>query len=186
MTQLLRLLTLSACLLLVACPDGGEDKDGDGFPEELDCNDLNDTVNPGTPELCDGEDNDCDGEIDEDVTEGDTPGYLDADGDGDGFGDSDSEEFFCGELPDGYVLTPGDCDDGDPAVNPDAVEDCTDGIDNDCDGEVDESSDEDGDGVTNCDGDCDDNDPDVYPSNTGAGFQTTSPGPGSWTFCPTD
>lgn len=31
----------------------------------------------------------------------------------------------------------GDCDDTNPAVNPEATEDCTDGIDNDCDGVVD-------------------------------------------------
>jgi len=38
---------------------------------------------------------------------------------------------------DGFPAGP-DCDDGNPAVNPDAQEDCTDAIDNDCDGDTDE------------------------------------------------
>jgi len=34
---------------------------------------------------------------------------------------------------DGYSVNEGDCDDGNPDVNPGAREDCEDGIDNDCD-----------------------------------------------------
>jgi hypothetical protein len=36
-----------------------------------------------------------------------------------------------------------DCNDDDAAINPGAVEDCTDGIDNECDGKIDEEDGED-------------------------------------------
>ena len=42
-----------------------EDKDGDGIPAGLDCDDYNSDTYPGAYELCDYEDNDCNGEIDE-------------------------------------------------------------------------------------------------------------------------
>jgi hypothetical protein len=41
------------------------DYDEDGYPGDVDCNDNDATVNPGSPELADGQDNDCDGAIDE-------------------------------------------------------------------------------------------------------------------------
>ena len=67
----------------------------------------------------------------------------------------------------------GDCDDGDPAVLPGAAERCN-GVDDDCDGEVDEGHDADGDGYTSCgvdgvfgtrDDDCDDGDPLLHPAD---------------------
>ncbi len=53
-----------------------------------------------------------------------------------------------------------DCDDGDGAVEPGALERCN-AVDDDCDGEVDE--DDDGDGYAACAGDCDNADPRVFP-----------------------
>ena len=111
-----------------------DDQDGDGYPAADDCDDGNAAINPGATEVCDGVDNDCDGEIDEDVT---TTWYQDADGDG--FGDSDVTADAC-EKPSGYVPTGNDCDDDEAEAFPGNTEVC-DGIDNDCDGEVDEDED---------------------------------------------
>jgi hypothetical protein len=121
------------------------DADADGYDAEEDCDDANSVVNPGAAEICDGIDNNCDGEVDEGVT---TTFY--ADDDGDGFGDADTTAEAC-EIPDGYVATGTDCDDDDAEVWPSAPEQC-DGIDNDCDGQIDEDvrydwyADADGDG----------------------------------------
>jgi len=62
---------------------------------------------------------------------------------------------------DGFTACGGDCDDGNPAVRPGAVEACN-GIDDNCNGLVDETFDQDGDGRTSCGGDCDDADPFVW------------------------
>ena len=57
------------------------DADGDGYTtEDGDCDDADSSIHTGAIEICDGVDNNCDGQIDEEVT---TVFY--ADGDGDGF-----------------------------------------------------------------------------------------------------
>ncbi len=66
---------------------------------------------------------------------------------------------------DGETASAGDCDDRDAGVHGGAPE-VQDGLDNDCDGTVDEGSprsDDDGDGYTEAEGDCDDGDPAVHP-----------------------
>jgi len=60
--------------------------------------------------------------------------YQDADGDE--FGDP-NVVFIDFDLPDGFVCNRNDCNDNDPNINP-AVDEVCDGVDNNCDGEIDE------------------------------------------------
>jgi hypothetical protein len=121
----------------------GEDDDCDGDIDEAQFNALCDISNafgscPGqllctqggwsclgqtpTAEVCNKVDDDCDGDIDEDVPDFDldgTPNCYDDDDDNDGF------------------LDPVDCGPLDPTTYPGAVEVC-DGVDNDCNGVADD------------------------------------------------
>ncbi len=184
------------------CPEGGElddylvDADGDGFggeetvtaclqPEGAvsvggDCDDDDATVWPGAAERCDGVDNDCNGEVDEEVQD-----TWFADADGDGWGDATSTLDDC-DPPDGYVANDSDCDDDEAASFPTNTEIC-DGLDNNCDGLTDEGvtstfypdKDDDGhgsgepaefceqpSGYADSDEDCDDDDAEVNPDAT--------------------
>ena len=181
----MRLGFVLTLLVMVGC---ATDADGDGSPEGTDCDDANASVAPTIAERCDGIDNDCDGEVDEGVTD---TYYLDSDGDGYGIEAVTTEDC---DVPAGYAAVLGDCDDFDAAANPDVDEEC-DGIDNDCDDKVDENvtivfyydGDSDGvgagGGVEACedapptdpdgvghyvteDGDCDDTDPAISPYAT--------------------
>lgn len=99
------------------------DADGDGYEEGVDCDDTDPATYPGAPEdCCEGIDRDCDGSAL--VC---TNCFEEVDLDGDGY-------FTGGFGPPGTY----DCDDSNAYVNPGMVEDCYDGIDNDCDGEIDE------------------------------------------------
>jgi hypothetical protein len=60
------------------------------------------------------------------------------DGDGDGYGDLYTPLESC-LPPSGYIRAGGDCDDSDAAIGPQADEVC-DGVDNDCDGAVDDGA----------------------------------------------
>ncbi len=99
-----------------------------------DCDDTDAAVNPDASEICDGQDNDCDGLADDDdsgVTG--APTWF-RDGDGDGYGDDSVATAAC-SAPSGYASVGGDCDDGRAAVNPGAVELCdASDVDDDCDG----------------------------------------------------
>ncbi|MEZ4319135.1 MAG: putative metal-binding motif-containing protein [Myxococcota bacterium] len=106
------------------------DADHDGFPADVDCDDADADVFPGSLEFCDGLDNDCSGRIDDDAVDART-WFRDADADSWG----DAPMSAC-ERPEGYVDRGFDCDDDDPEVRPLRTELCN-GIDDDCDGLVD-------------------------------------------------
>jgi len=115
------------------------DDDGDGYSEcDDDCDDVDDELNPAD---ADGDGtSSCDGDCDDADT---LANLLDADGDGWSTCDGDCHDGDPTQSPedadgDGYDTCSGDCDDGDAAVNPAASEICGFGVDDDCDGEVDE------------------------------------------------
>lgn len=117
-----------------------------------DCNDLNKDIHPDAFELCrDKLDNNCDGRIDEyGCVTRERPGCAikiwDPDQDRDGFGVRitaavGGTKSQCDRPGEGYAeYIPGrsdDCDDRNAAVNPGA-EDICDGIDNNCNRQIDE------------------------------------------------
>ncbi len=170
-------------------PQGGcLDNDGDGVGgtgdcEAVpvpDCDDADPLRAPGRAEVCDGLDNDCDGQIDEELPL--IAHYVDADGDG--YGTGVPVESCHAQLPD-RVSKGGDCDDQNPLRYPGAPEACNQ-LDDDCNGTVDDNitdksffDDLDGDGwgagaaTKSCQaslpgkvtrsGDCNDGDPNIHP-----------------------
>ncbi len=133
------------------------DADGDGWYDDEDCDDEHANIHPGAQELCNDVDDDCDGEIDEDV-DYDQDGWI-------GCGGDDCNDYLASAYPgaeeipydqidqdcdgadlvdvdgDGFDGGPygEDCVDEDASVHPGAEEACDDGVDNDCNGMVDGS-----------------------------------------------
>jgi len=124
------------------------DRDGDGYgdltesvagcesPSDefvdngADCDDGDPAISPDGSERCDGDDNDCDGAIDDDDPDAPLEAWY-RDADSDGFGDAAIPQYACAP-PSGYVADRTDCDDTDQHTFPEAPELCDD-IDNDCD-----------------------------------------------------
>ncbi len=181
------------------CPGDDIDDDGDGYTENQgDCDDNDIDINPGVTEIpYNGKDDDCDAGTPDDDLDGD--GYnlaSDCDDNDSAVNPGETEIPYNGKDDDCDVGTPdddldedgynlsSDCDDGDSGVNPGATEVCN-GVDDDCNSQVDEGllttyfrdADEDGygdpnDTVAACSApegyvtdntDCDDTDPDVNP-----------------------
>jgi len=104
----------------VSAQEATADSDGDGHTiNDGDCDDENAEISPDAKEVCDEVDNNCNGEVDEDLL---IAFYLDADGDG--YGDPSSMQEGCG-APKGHVSDNTDCDDDDSeAYTYDACDEC--------------------------------------------------------------
>jgi len=99
----------------------------------LDCDDNNASINPSASEFCNNLDDNCNGDIDDDVIF--TTYYADTDGDN--YGDPNNSISNCVPV-NGYVPDSTNCNDTDPNINPSATEIANNNIDDDCDGDIDE------------------------------------------------
>jgi len=124
------------------------DNDGDGFGDDtqsiiactppngyvtngIDCNDNDADIFPANYEICDGKDNDCNGQTDECCE----TYYID--NDEDGYGGNTTIQS-CIQLFN-YVTNNSDCNDNNSAVFPNATEAC-DNLDNNCNSQIDEGN----------------------------------------------
>jgi acetyl-CoA carboxylase carboxyl transferase subunit beta len=105
-----------------------------GYVENnIDCNDSSSMVHPLAAELCNNEDDDCDGSIDDELLL--TTYYLDADNDN--YGNAFIDTTSCLIEIAGYVFDSTDCDDSNPLIYPDATE-IANNLDDNCNDLIDE------------------------------------------------
>ena len=129
-----------------------DDCDGDSFTDD-DCDDFDPTVFPSAPEICDGVDNNCNGDVDE-ISISCYSGPDESVGVGACRGGvRGCVDGALGECVGEVIPVMERCD---PALDV--------GVDDDCDGQVDEGCDLDQDGVSVTQGDCDDHNPNVNPN----------------------
>ncbi|MCD4705553.1 putative metal-binding motif-containing protein, partial [bacterium] len=119
-----------------------QDADNDGHTDQIcggdDCDDFNPNRFPGNPEICDGIDNDCNpATIDGNICDNDNDNYCDC---SQNFeiasnlsaicsGTNTSSSFWWNQTC--------DCNDNNININPDEAENCANGVDDDCDGDID-------------------------------------------------
>ncbi|HEY8927445.1 MAG TPA: choice-of-anchor V domain-containing protein [Polyangia bacterium] len=117
--------------LLLGCP--GPPPKGYAI-NDGDCDENNENVHPGAPEICNAKDDNCNGQIDENAP----AAMLWPDPDGDGYYSSATgmSVMGCAGLK-GYAALGGDCAPNDPTINPGVKEICN-GKDDNCDGRIDE------------------------------------------------
>jgi hypothetical protein len=95
-----------------------------------DCNDNDAKVAPNQVESCNGGDDNCNGQVDENVLK-----TFYKDNDGDGYGSVTSQTGCI--APSGYTLNAGDCNDFNKLIFPGTKEICND-VDDDCNGFADD------------------------------------------------
>lgn len=108
------------------------DDDNDGDLDASDCAAFDAAINHLAPEVCNGVDDNCSGQVDEAGAQGCVTYYQDLDGDLAG----GAASCLCAMEAPYSLLTGGDCDDSRGDVRPGAVEACN-GRDDDCNGVVD-------------------------------------------------
>lgn len=122
-----------------------------------DCNDGDAGISGGGAESCNGVDDDCDSQTDEEGASGCAEWYRDVDNDT--FGDRNDHKCLCASNALYKVDIGGDCNDANGDVNPAQLEGCND-IDDDCDAQTDEE------GAGGCTSHYYDNDGDQYGVGT--------------------
>jgi len=122
------------------------DNDNDGYkgitaqcpaPNGTDCDDNNNQINPKATEICNGKDDNCNGQTDEENATNCTIYYKDADNDG--YGKINDSKCLCSPSGDYKVTIANDCDDNDANINPGVEELCGNKKDDNCNGQTDEA-----------------------------------------------